>query len=140
MKTMHQTSTPEETKKVAADFARTLVGGETLALVGDLGSGKTTFVQGLAEALGSTVRVKSPTFTIMNVYPLSHATITQMVHIDFYRMSGRREEFGLDEYKNPHTIIVEEWPQTLDQENGLTVVTFRLGKTPTERSIEIEKR
>ena len=50
----------QETQAVAAEFAATLHGGETVVLIGDLGAGKTTFVQGLAAALGVTARVKEP--------------------------------------------------------------------------------
>lgn len=65
------THNTEETKNIAAEFAATLNGGEVVLLVGDLGTGKTTFVQGVAEALGVAGRVKSPTFTVMNEYAIT---------------------------------------------------------------------
>ena len=64
-------SSTQQTKKIAADLAQTLRGGEVIFLDGELGSGKTTFVQGLAEALGAKTGARSSSFTIMNIYPIS---------------------------------------------------------------------
>ena len=89
------THSSKETKSIATDFAKKLKGGEFIALIGELGSGKTTFVQGLAEALGSTTKVKSPTFTLMNVYPTEHQKIKQIVHVDFYRVPNAHEDMAL---------------------------------------------
>ncbi len=112
----------EETKQLAADLAKTLVGGEVIALVGDLGAGKTTFAQGLVAALGSTARVKSPTFTVMNEYqvttpfvPLrggSESGIRRVVHVDFYRFSDEKElgALSLEDERRPDTVILAEWP------------------------------
>ena len=59
-----------ETQQVGFDFAKKLQGGEVLALYGDLGSGKTTFMQGLAKGLGITKNIISPTFIIMRTYEI----------------------------------------------------------------------
>ena len=59
------TSSAEETKELAAEIASALKGGDVVALYGDLGSGKTTFVQGLAKALGVKERVLSPSYVLM---------------------------------------------------------------------------
>lgn len=112
----YTTHSREETQKVAAELASTLRGGEFISLVGDLGAGKTTFTQGLVAALGSTARVKSPTFTVMNEYPVAgHASITRVIHCDLYRFS-KASELGaleLDEYRRPDTIILAEWTNIL---------------------------
>ncbi|RLC30881.1 tRNA (adenosine(37)-N6)-threonylcarbamoyltransferase complex ATPase subunit type 1 TsaE, partial [Candidatus Woesebacteria bacterium] len=71
-------------KKIAAD----LKGGETLALTGELGSGKTTFIQGLAEGLGVKGRIISPTFILMRKY---EASKSDFYHIDFYRLEDDLE-------------------------------------------------
>jgi tRNA threonylcarbamoyladenosine biosynthesis protein TsaE len=114
--TAFSTSSPERTQEIAAELARQLVGGEFLALIGDLGAGKTTFTQGLVAAIGSNARVKSPTFTVMNEYAvLNHPTIRRVIHCDFYRFT-KAEELGaleLDEYRRPDTVIVAEWPDAL---------------------------
>ncbi len=107
------THTPEETKQLAAHFASTLHGGEILALEGDLGSGKTTFVQGLGEALDTDAYVRSPSFTLMNIYPTKHKTIRFLVHLDCYRLgpSCNLQGLELEEWlKRPDVVIVVEWP------------------------------
>src|SRR5688572_16710976 len=91
-------STPTALQEIAAEMASTLKSGDVLLLYGELGSGKTTFVQGLARALGITDSVTSPTFTIVGDYavnflPLSEGEqegvgkrITTLVHVDLYRL------------------------------------------------------
>lgn len=115
-KTTYHANSAEETKAIAAELAQHLVGGEFITLIGDLGAGKTTFTQGLVAAIGSTARVKSPTFTVMNEYVVSsHPTIRRVVHCDFYRFT-KAEELGaleLDEYRRLDTVIVAEWPDSL---------------------------
>lgn len=115
MKTAYQTTTPEETKQIGAKFARELSGGEVVFLRGDLGSGKTTFVQGLARALGYEGPVRSPTFTLVNVYPTDHPTIRRIVHVDLYRLEEVSEltPLALEEYLDAGTVMLVEWPDLL---------------------------
>ena len=89
-----RTRNAEETKKIAAEMGRKLLvdiqagavtGPVILALQGDLGAGKTTFVQGLASGLGIDARVTSPTFTIMQRYPIPGLN-GSLYHIDCYRL------------------------------------------------------
>lgn len=133
------THSKEETQQVAAEFSRSLRGGEVIALLGDIGAGKTTFTQGLVAALGSEVRVKSPTFAVLHEYPiLGHATIHRVVHIDFYRFSSPEEvrALELDEYLAPDTVIVAEWPELAGER--LPHVTHEIhfrGISPEEREI-----
>ncbi len=135
------THSKEETQQVAADFARTLRGGEVIALVGDLGAGKTTFTQGLVAALGSTVRVKSPTFAVLHEYPIiDHPTIRTIVHIDFYRFSSPEDvrALELEAYIRPDTVIIAEWPE-LAGDRLLNIshrIMFR-GMSETDREINI---
>lgn len=109
------THSAEETQDFAAEFAAQLKGGEFVSLVGDLGAGKTTFTQGLVKALGGSARVKSPTFTVMNEYPVEHASIRKVVHIDFYRFTQAHElrALELDEYRRPDVVIIAEWPNAI---------------------------
>ncbi len=109
-----------ETKKFAKQFSKTLHGGEIILLYGDLGSGKTTFTQGLAKTLGAARRVVSPTFTLMNLYPLKKKknSPSLMVHMDCYRLKNFSdiEEIGAEEYFfDPNTIVVIEWPEILEK-------------------------
>ena len=114
--TTYTTNVSAETQAVAALLAQRLVGGEFIALIGDLGAGKTTFTQGLVAALGATVRVKSPTFTVMNIYDVpGHVSIRRVIHCDFYRFT-KEEELGaleLDAYRGSDTVIIAEWPDAL---------------------------
>lgn len=106
-----------ETQKVAAALAKTLAGGMIVALHGDLGAGKTTFVKGLAEALGVTETMTSPTFTLMNVYPVpKHPNITTLVHIDTYRLKDEHEliAIGVEDYLGePGIVTLIEWPEKI---------------------------
>src|SRR4051812_14683212 len=77
------TSSAEETQAVAAEFAAALPPDTVLALHGDLGVGKTTFVQGLARAFGITGHVTSPTFTIFTIH---RGPVRTLVHLDAYRL------------------------------------------------------
>lgn len=107
----------ETMKTFAKDFLETLEAethATVLALKGDLGSGKTTFTQSLAEALGVTDHVTSPTFVIQKIYPLSQQKFTQLVHIDAYRMDSAHELAVLGFTKlleEPNTLICIEWPE-----------------------------
>lgn len=106
-------TSPEQTKQIAADFARTLKGGEVIFLEGDLGAGKTTFVQGLVSAFSHDAEVRSPTFTLVNVYPIAHDRIKRIVHIDLYRLLNISElpALALEEYLNDQTVVLIEWPE-----------------------------
>ncbi len=128
---------PAETRALAAALAATLRPGAVLALHGDLGSGKTCFVQGLARALGVRQAVTSPTFVLVQIYdgPLP------LVHVDLYRLHGLDDlaSLGLDDLLETRGIVVIEWaerardwlpPQTIH-------ITFEPGTTPGERQITI---
>ena len=81
------------------------VGGEVIGLIGSLGSGKTVFVQGMAEGLGVNGHIASPTFVIMNLYRGRLA----FSHIDLYRLDAPLETIGLDEYINWDGVTAIEW-------------------------------
>jgi tRNA threonylcarbamoyladenosine biosynthesis protein TsaE len=110
-----------QTQKLAADIVKRLAGkkvGKTalvLALAGELGGGKTTFVQGLAKALGVKERILSPTFVIMRRFDikiLGYYDIKNLYHIDCYRLEKSEDlvELGLKEIlKNPQNLVVIEW-------------------------------
>ncbi len=89
---LHQTGSAQETQKLAIKFLSQIQDGTVVALVGELGSGKTTFVQGIGQALGVS-RVISPTYNIIKHYDLQqkHGQIEAMVHLDLYRLGGVEE-------------------------------------------------
>jgi len=104
-----KTNGTEETRLFAKRLANYLRPGNVIALTGDLGAGKTTFTQGLAEGLGISERVNSPTFTIIKEYQGR----LPLYHMDVYRLDGT-EELGLEEYFAGAGITVVEWPTVIE--------------------------
>ena len=100
-----------ETKELGVQLGALLRPPLLLALHGDLGAGKTTLTQGMAAGLGITQRVTSPTFTLVNEYPLSLGW--RLVHIDSYRLNtGEAETIGLDEIlDDERAIVIIEWAE-----------------------------
>ncbi len=108
------TTSPEETRAVAECLGRLCLGGEILLLNGDLGSGKTCFVQGLARGLGipPEVAVASPTFTIHAEY----RGRLVLNHLDLYRLDDPVSQDGLgiaDLFGQPDSVAAVEWPEML---------------------------
>ena len=103
------THSPEETQALAASLLVHIQRGAVLALHGELGSGKTCFVQGLAKALGVKQTVASPTFTLINEYQGDWP----LYHIDLYRLARSDELAGLDleDYLEPDGITLIEWAE-----------------------------
>ena len=98
------------TAAFGARLARAIAPGLSFYLHGDLGSGKTTLVRGLLRGLGYQGRVKSPTYTLVELYTVSRLNL---YHFDFYRFHEPKEwrDAGLDEYFNGASICLVEWPE-----------------------------
>jgi tRNA threonylcarbamoyladenosine biosynthesis protein TsaE len=98
----------EATIAFGRTYAATVLKGDLLALTGDLGAGKTHFVQGLAAGLGHEDPVTSPTFTLVHEYMSGR---WPLFHFDFYRLKTEAEvrEIGFDEYLDGGGIIAIEW-------------------------------
>jgi tRNA threonylcarbamoyladenosine biosynthesis protein TsaE len=112
------TTTPRQTRYLGSKLARRLVTqknqkGIVIGLTGDLGSGKTTFIKGMALGLKISARVISPTFVLMRCYRiLSPSPLKNLYHIDAYRLSNPAEAgvLGLAElWSNPQNLLVIEW-------------------------------
>ena len=103
---------PEQTQEIARSILDRLVKGTVLALHGELGSGKTCFVQGMAKAMGICQSVTSPSFTIIKEY-FGHITL---YHIDLYRVHDIEQvmSLGLDDYLEHDGITVIEWAEHAD--------------------------
>ena len=97
---------PDDTREAAAAIAPFLAEGDVVALSGELGAGKTCFVQGAARALGVTTRVTSPTFTLVRTYPSDPV----LVHCDVYRLDRLQDVVDLgDEVLAPDVVTMIEW-------------------------------
>lgn len=131
------TTSPQQTKKLAQKLASGFHGGEILCLSGNLGAGKTTFTQGLLEALGAEGPYTSPTFNIIKVYQVTslkvhqekselkipkkldtrHSTldISRVYHIDAYRIkSDDLLDLGFNDFAGKeNTVTIIEWPENV---------------------------
>lgn len=112
-----KTKNEMETMDFAANFAQSLKGGEILALSGDLGSGKTTFTKGLAEALKVEETITSPTFVVLKNYPakIQDRKIV-FVHVDAYRAETIEDikSVGIEDYLGQADVVmVVEWAEKI---------------------------
>lgn len=114
METTFVSTSYEETRAIAHQFASKLEKGTTICLYGDLAAGKTTFTQGLGQFFGIN-RIVSPTFIIMRQYPVTnHPVIKTFFHLDLYRLNSVEDihAFDVDEiWSDPENILVIEWPE-----------------------------
>ena len=103
------TRSAEETRSLATELGAALPAGSVLALHGDLGVGKTTFVQGLARGLGVASGVTSPTFNIFTL----HRGKTNLLHLDAYRLDSAREveDLLIEDFMEPPWCLAVEWPE-----------------------------
>jgi tRNA threonylcarbamoyladenosine biosynthesis protein TsaE len=103
-----------ETRKAGANLAYTAKPGDVFSLSGGLGAGKTEFVRGFVCALDPSIEVRSPTFTLVNIYP---APLAAIYHFDFYRLKSVSElyEIGFYEYAGSDGICLVEWADMYPQ-------------------------
>jgi tRNA threonylcarbamoyladenosine biosynthesis protein TsaE len=128
-----------ETVNCGAEFAKSLRRGDNVALYGQLGSGKTRFIQGICKGLGVREHVASPTFTIVNEY---NAGDVKIYHFDFYRMKSLREiqQVGFEEYTSNDGICLIAWAEKAQEllPPDRYDVRLELGSTEDTRAIAIE--
>lgn len=147
------TRSAKETKKTASLLAEAILESETkepvvIGLVGDLGSGKTTFIQGFARGLKIKKRLTSPTFLIIKQCKLPNQKSRIMkyetlYHIDAYRLKSPRELSTLGFKKivsDPKNIVVIEWADRIRRilPKQMVWINFKHGKKESERVIEFE--
>jgi tRNA threonylcarbamoyladenosine biosynthesis protein TsaE len=107
------TTSRVETQKLAQKLATLLKAGDVLLLSGDLGSGKTTFTQGMAQSLNVRGTITSPTFVIARLHP-SLTNGPALLHVDAYRLSSLAEIQDLDLVSDlSRAIVVVEWPREM---------------------------
>ena len=131
------TNSVEETERLGQRLGETLRGGEVVAYLGELGAGKTAFTRGLARGLGISMRVTSPTYTIVNEYTGGRLPL---FHFDMYRLGSEEELFdiGWEDYLARGGVCAVEWSENVSgaMEDAITV---QIEKTSDEgRKITIE--
>ena len=147
------TNSPEETQQAGFDLAKALQDGDVILLYGDLGYGKTTFVQGLAKGLGVLQRIISPTFIIVRKYDikmknqksnLKNKETKRLYHIDLYRVKTVHDIEGLgikEIFQDSKAVVVIEWPEKmfgLELPEDIKKVTFEY-LTENRRRITISQ-
>ena len=132
------THSEAETEQAGADFARTLPDGTVVAMYGELGSGKTAFVRGMARGMGLTCRVSSPTFTIVNEYEGPR----ELIHFDMYRLGSADELFdiGWEDYLARGGVCAVEWSENVEDalRDAIHITIEKDPLEPDTRRITIE--
>lgn len=135
------TQSEDETILAGEKFSERLDPGDVVALIGDLGSGKTRFAKGISKGLGVQETVASPTFTIINEH---HSGKIPVYHFDFYRLKSITEldEIGFEEYLYGNGVCLLEWADMIQSKlpEKRFDIHCSLGKNNSERIITIEKR
>ena len=131
------TNTPAETEKIGHIIGQTLVKRDIVALIGDLGAGKTCLTRGLALGLGLPLpqKVTSPSYTLINEYE----GYTPIYHIDLYRIDQCEDvwDLGLDEYLEGEGVCIIEWADIILQELPNHTIEIKLSwLDENRRSIE----
>lgn len=128
------TASAADTQALATRLAAALPPCSVLALHGDLGAGKTTFVQGLARGLGIQESVTSPTFAILALHRDS-ARIRTLVHVDAYRIQGARalEDLMIDDFLVAPWWCAVEWPENVAEWLPADTLHLELGHAPEQR-------
>ena len=130
------THSARETEAAGAALAAKLPDGAVVAMYGELGSGKTAFVRGMARGMGIGCRVSSPTFTIVNEYEGERT----LIHFDMYRLGSADELWGIgwDDYLDRGAVCAVEWSENVQGAFTGNEVTVRFEKLGAdERRITI---
>lgn len=132
-----RTNTPEQTEALGEALGKTLCGGEIIAYIGGLGAGKTAFTRGLARGLGISMRVTSPTYTIVNEYTGGRLPL---FHFDMYRLESADDLFdiGWEDYLQRGGVCAVEWSENVEDamEGAIFVRITKI--SDEEREIMIE--
>lgn len=131
----------QETFGFAQALASRLRGGEVLALIGDLGAGKTVFARGLAAGLGVKENVNSPTFVLMKVYRVKDRPgVRQFVHIDAYRLESGAElkQIGVEDFLGKQdTVVLIEWADRVKKILPQKAITIKIKADEEKREISM---
>ena len=128
------TLNPEETIELGKQLSNYLQGGDVLAMVGELASGKTTFIKGILQGLKYNEPVTSPTFTLINEYD----ALYPVIHIDCYRETNlnRWIKIGFRDYLNTENIVIIEWANKMESLLPVNTIEIQFShKSITSREI-----
>lgn len=135
----YKTTSAEQTQKIAAKLAKKFINtGGVIALIGNLGAGKTTFTQGFAKALGIKDKIISPTFVVTRQHQFEDERF--LFHIDLYRLETVDiRSLGIEEFiALPGSIVLVEWPEKILNQLPKNTIKIEIEKTgETERTIRI---
>jgi tRNA threonylcarbamoyladenosine biosynthesis protein TsaE len=130
---------PDEaaTDALGAELARVLVPGLVIHLSGHLGAGKTSLVRAMLRALGYPGKVKSPTYTLVELYAISRLNL---YHFDFYRFNNPREwiDAGFRDYFNADSVCLVEWPEKAGNKLPAPDLRIRLEIQDSGRLVDID--
>lgn len=136
MEFIFDSNSAEQTMNFAKKLAQKLDKGTVITLEGDLGAGKTTFTKGLAQGLGVTRTVNSPTFTIIKEYTDGKLPL---YHMDVYRLEESDEDLGFDEYFHGDGISVVEWAHFIEDMLPAELLKIKINYVnDAERKINLE--
>ena len=128
------TQDPQETIQLGEDFAAFIEEGDVFAFVGDLASGKTTFIEGILKGLNYNRSVTSPTFTLVNEYDAKYSVI----HIDCYREDNleRWIKLGMYDYMDDRNVVIIEWANKMESLLPVNTIEIQFShKSITSREI-----
>jgi len=128
------TQDPQETIQLGEDLATFIEEGDVFAFVGDLASGKTTFIKGILKGLNYNSSVTSPTFTLVNEYDAKYSVI----HIDCYREDNleRWIKLGMNDYMDDRNVVIIEWANKMESLLPVNTIEIQFShKSITSREI-----
>ncbi|HBV87748.1 MAG TPA: tRNA (adenosine(37)-N6)-threonylcarbamoyltransferase complex ATPase subunit type 1 TsaE [Desulfosporosinus sp.] len=130
--------TVQQTRELGKQLSEHLIGGDVVALIGDLGAGKTAFAQGIGEGLGVVGSMTSPTFTLIHEYKgFIQNTKLRLIHMDLYRLRHPEEAeiIGIEDAFVDDAVCLIEWPEIAEDylpDDRLTVEIKGSGDMPRE--------
>jgi tRNA threonylcarbamoyladenosine biosynthesis protein TsaE len=126
------------TRGFGIELAAAAKAGQLIALIGDLGTGKTALTKGIAEGLGIKAVITSPTYTIMHVY---HGGRLPLYHFDLYRIGGAEDmyELGYEEYFYGEGLAVVEWADRVPELLPPDALVIRIGLAPGTEGRDTER-
>ncbi len=138
-----------QTQKIATKLAKKIISegigknARVLALIGDLGSGKTAFIGGFIKSFGIKTHIPSPTFVIYRKYSIENLKFKNIYHFDLYRIEKPKEIIDLDFkkiIKNPENIVLIEWPKAIMKylPKDTICIEFNYGLRANERVLNVK--